>query len=202
MVNPFEKSFFSQANWLYNRAITLDMPEDYDVPRHEHKDITDYEAIYLFPEAKKDIRKIISELNEEIIRIEKEEKKIMQMAQRLSPSYTHTEELYLMLLLMIGETEKKELYKNRINILKRITTKPKQFDRRVLEIPITDYLEVNRYNKTICPWHTDTHPSLHYYKKNNSVYCFVCNKYGNVVHVVQAIKGFKNYQEAYNYLAK
>ena len=28
------------------------------------------------------------------------------------------------------------------------------------------------------------------------------NKYGNVVHIVQALKGFKNYKEAYNYLAK
>lgn len=65
------------------------------------------------------------------------------------------------------------------------------------EYPITDLLEFNRARKTLCLWHGDTQPSLHYYPKSNTVHCFVCEKnadsidiymHMNNVGFVQAVK--------------
>lgn len=38
-----------------------------------------------------------------------------------------------------------------------------------------------RGNKSICPFHNDSKPSLTFYDSNNKFYCFGCDKHGNVV---------------------
>lgn len=49
-----------------------------------------------------------------------------------------------------------------------------QGDDRVLRaktVPMTDFIEFDR-RKACCPWHSEKTPSLHYYPKTNSAYCF------------------------------
>ena len=44
---------------------------------------------------------------------------------------------------------------------------------------ITDFCDVDRQNKTTCPWHEDKNPSC--YIKNGWAYCFSCGKSGDVI---------------------
>ena len=43
---------------------------------------------------------------------------------------------------------------------------------RAKQYPISNLLEFNGKNMCICPFHNERTPSLHYYKKTNSCYCF------------------------------
>ena len=38
--------------------------------------------------------------------------------------------------------------------------------------PVTDLIEFDVRGKAICPFHNEKTPSLNYYKKTNSCYCF------------------------------
>jgi DNA primase len=59
------------------------------------------------------------------------------------------------------------------------------------EFPITNMVEFNRAHKALCLWHTDSNPSMHYYKRNNMVYCFVCNQSGDAIDVAQKMYGLE-----------
>lgn len=54
--------------------------------------------------------------------------------------------------------------------------------------PITDLLEFNRANKAKCIFHEDKDPSLTYYPKTNSVYCWGCNTYADSIKVYRQLK--------------
>jgi hypothetical protein len=53
--------------------------------------------------------------------------------------------------------------------------------------PITDLMDFNRANMACCIFHTERTPSMHYYPKTNSVYCFSCNTYGDSIKVFQQL---------------
>lgn len=57
---------------------------------------------------------------------------------------------------------------------------------RLVEIDIVTIardlgLEVNGYNKMLCPFHREDTPSLVFYSTTNSFYCFGCGKTGNSI---------------------
>lgn len=60
---------------------------------------------------------------------------------------------------------------------------------RARSVQIESLIEFNRYKKARCLWHNDTQPSMHHYKKDNRVWCFACNKGGDVIDVAQALYG-------------
>lgn len=48
---------------------------------------------------------------------------------------------------------------------------------RAKSVPISNILKVNSMGFALCPFHSDTHPSLKIYAKTNHAYCFVgCGK--------------------------
>jgi len=49
--------------------------------------------------------------------------------------------------------------------------------------PIENLMKIQQ-NKGECLWHEDRDPSLHYYRKDNKVHCFVCNKQWDSIDVV------------------
>ena len=55
--------------------------------------------------------------------------------------------------------------------------------------PMENLLSFNKAKKALCVWHNDTDPSLHYYPKTNTVYCFSCGKYGDSIDVYRAQTG-------------
>lgn len=65
---------------------------------------------------------------------------------------------------------------NAINTKKRIEI-AKQY-------PIDSLIEFNRQNKARCIWHSEKTPSMQYYKKQNRVKCFGCDKSGDSIDVV------------------
>ena len=56
-------------------------------------------------------------------------------------------------------------------------------------------LEVNGANKSLCPWHADSRPSLQIYPGKRGVYCFSCGKYGSVIDLTMAINNL-NFRDA------
>jgi len=70
---------------------------------------------------------------------------------------------------------------------------------RLKLVPIPNILAINRAGFASCPLHSDRTPSLRYYKDNNSWFCFSCSKGGDVIDLVQAMKGC-TLQEAVKFL--
>lgn len=71
---------------------------------------------------------------------------------------------------------------------------------RAKEIPIDEFVDF-RGGVARCVWHNDKNPSMHYYKKNNRVWCFACNKGGDVIDVVRAINNF-SFLDAVNFILR
>ena len=47
--------------------------------------------------------------------------------------------------------------------------------------------DINSRHKVLCPFHTDTKPSLHIY--HDGYHCFVCGAHGDAIDFVQAVRG-------------
>lgn len=67
--------------------------------------------------------------------------------------------------------------------------------------PINKLIEF-KYKKACCIWHNEKTPSLSYYPKTNTVYCFGCGKHGDAIDVYREIHtcGFKQAVEDLNKL--
>jgi DNA primase len=90
--------------------------------------------------------------------------------------------------------ENKQEHREHINKLEKIVNnfgkkfEKKDFDiQNYKQVPIGDLLELNNYDFACCVWHNEKTPSMKYYDKTNTVYCFSCNKSGDVIDVVQQI---------------
>ena len=60
-------------------------------------------------------------------------------------------------------------------------------------------LTVTRH-KTLCPYHDDKHPSLSFYRRNNTFKCFVCDAHGGVIDLTMQVLE-KDFKEACRWLA-
>lgn len=60
-------------------------------------------------------------------------------------------------------------------------------------------IDVDRTGKIICPFHEDSRPSCKLYYDTNTFYCFSCNTYGDVIKLVEKMKGV-TFVEAVRYL--
>ncbi len=59
---------------------------------------------------------------------------------------------------------------------------------RAKEIPIKTLVPVNQAHKAVCLFHKDKNPSMHIYEQSK-FYCFVCNKYGDVIDIYMQLMG-------------
>lgn len=71
---------------------------------------------------------------------------------------------------------------------------------RIKKIPITDFIKFNKARFAECIWHSEKTPSLHYYPRSNTVYCFSCNKSSDIIGVVQKINNY-SFIEALKFLS-
>jgi hypothetical protein len=59
---------------------------------------------------------------------------------------------------------------------------------RAKAVPITTMVNFSgNSNKARCLWHEDGSPSMHLYEKDNRVYCFGCDKFGDAIDVFMKI---------------
>jgi len=56
-------------------------------------------------------------------------------------------------------------------------------------------IKINRHNKAICPFHNDSHASLHVYDGDRGYWCFTCGEGGDVIDFVMQYFGL-NFQSA------
>jgi len=54
--------------------------------------------------------------------------------------------------------------------------------------PIPNLVQFTK-GKARCLWHNDNTPSMHYYPKTNSCYCFACGKYADAINFYMEING-------------
>ncbi len=86
---------------------------------------------------------------------------------------------------------------------KKSTRIPDHIIQQIRDIEIVDAL--NQYltfekKRAICPFHSDTKPSLRIHPSKNTFKCFSCGKYGDAFDVVMKVKGVE-YPEAVRMIA-
>jgi len=67
-----------------------------------------------------------------------------------------------------------------------ISAKDDSDKERAKAYPIDRLMRFDK-KKACCIWHNEKTPSLNYYPKTNSVYCFGCGKYGDAIDVYREI---------------
>jgi len=67
--------------------------------------------------------------------------------------------------------------------------------------PISDFLDFNRAGFACCIWHNEKTPSMKYYPKEGRVWCFGCQKGGDVIDVVMEINKL-SFKEALSFIVK
>lgn len=85
-------------------------------------------------------------------------------------------------------TERKDYYTHLLK-LKDLPSRPDFNNDRLTtakQYPIPNIIKVNFDNFARCIWHEDKTPSMKYYEKTNSVYCFGCSKSGDAIDVYAA----------------
>jgi len=97
-------------------------------------------------------------------------------------------EFELALVLLGGGSRKKK----RARDLQAAIVRAKQF-------PIEQLVTFTK-KKAKCVWHNDNDPSMHYYPKNNTVWCFSCGRGGDAIDVYRAMKENCSLKEAVDYL--
>lgn len=96
-------------------------------------------------------------------------------------------------LISLKENEKVEINKelSRLDWLNKPKNKEETYDiQKAKAFPITNLLQFKR-KVALCPFHEDRSPSLHYYEKTNTVYCFACNTAGDSIDVAIAVWGLE-----------
>lgn len=93
-------------------------------------------------------------------------------------------------------TDLLEEYLEYLNDIKTSLKKKKIKEKILLDIEgvkgvsVENFLPFNPAGFTKCIWHDEKSPSMKFYPKTNSVYCFgQCGKAGDVISVVQTLKG-------------
>lgn len=70
---------------------------------------------------------------------------------------------------------------------------------RAKAYPISSLIKFNRAHKACCLWHNEKTPSMHYYEKNNRVYCFSCGKGADAIDVFMQLNNC-SFQAAIEFL--
>lgn len=98
------------------------------------------------------------------------------------------------------------LHDHRVEMAKRASKNP-EYDgndarTRARSVPITSLLDIPLKNKLCCLWHNEVTPSLHYYEKTNSLFCFgSCGKRYDAIDVYMHLHGV-DFKSAVNELIK
>lgn len=66
----------------------------------------------------------------------------------------------------------------------------------ILEVARAIGLNLNRYNKGLCPFHNEKTPSFSICRKRQLFKCFGCGECGDSIALVSKLKGLNNYESA------
>jgi len=139
---------------------------------------------------------VIREANESLDAYGKEiQNKVSDAKQEVNGQYQHLE--------ILSKIIDKCISQNNQNLKKlksRSVLEGENIDRvaEAKKVPIDRFVEFVNY-KAHCLWHVERTPSMHYYPRSNSVYCFGCSEGGDVIDVVQKVKNL-DFKEALDLL--
>lgn len=66
----------------------------------------------------------------------------------------------------------------------------------ILDVARAIGLNLNRYNKGLCPFHNEKTPSFSICSKRQLFKCFGCGECGDSIALVSKLKGLNNYESA------
>ena len=66
----------------------------------------------------------------------------------------------------------------------------------ILDVARAIGLNLNRYNKCLCPFHNEKTPSFSICSKRQLFKCFACGELGDSIALVSKLKGLNNYESA------
>ena len=66
----------------------------------------------------------------------------------------------------------------------------------ILDVARAVGLNLNRYNKCLCPFHNEKTPSFSICSKRQLFKCFACGESGDSIALVSKLKGLNNYESA------
>lgn len=106
------------------------------------------------------------------------------------------------------EIGKRKEIENFERLLKRLDMRKKHLDNRqdlnieqAKQKPISHFLDFNGSGFAKCLWHNEKTPSMRYYDKSNSVYCFSCQEHHDVIDVVMKLNNL-TFKEAIYFLTQ
>ena len=74
--------------------------------------------------------------------------------------------------------------------LKKAVTPRELLERLSVDVTATGF--------ALCPWHDDAKPSMKIY--TDHVYCFSCNRYGDIIDLTRALTGSETHSEAARFI--
>lgn len=145
------------------------------------------DALAVFPEAKESIKHRIQVLKDNLVEEKDKNNNIVELMENIvKPKYYA---IYIEIAHEVYLCAERQI-NNEISVLSNAFKKPTKNTTikdedifRAKQFPITELLSFNKMNKALCLWHSERTPSLHYYKKTNSVKCFSCGKYGDAIDI-------------------
>jgi hypothetical protein len=160
---------------------------DYDIP-------SDSELLTIYPSALKTIKQLKKEYTAELEDINNQQKKIKQLVVGKVNTFKNIEFFQENAAILHTDTVRQIFLIQRITFLDKILRQSKIVSSRdsieeMKKIPITDFLEFNRAGFAKCIWHDEKTSSMKYYEKNNTIFCFGCQKHGDVIDVFAQING-------------
>jgi len=146
----------------------------------------------VFPEAKDTIQQILKENKRELADIHKQQDKIKQICYAKIKNLKNIELVTDMALWAYGDKRReKELNENIkrntviLNNFKNGKTTAMLSIEQAKQVPISNFIEINKAGFAKCPFHNEKTGSFKYYKDTNSFYCFGCNEGGDVIDFIQ-----------------
>ena len=185
--------------WFTNTGECVPIKE-WDEMTHEKKPddrIQTSELHNIFPEAKSAIKRAIKNDTHELSFILKRHKEIKDWWFLHIPNRVHLEFVQELAIVCYGNVNRQEQLEQRIKknklILRHFKLKDGAYgySKATIEkakiVSIVQILEFNRAGFAKCIWHNEKTGSLKYYARENKVWCFSCNKGGDVIDVMQTI---------------
>jgi hypothetical protein len=162
--------------------------------------ITPRETLIVFPEARPTVKKLCISAKKELNDIYKTQKEIKQEVYKKVKNMKNLELVQDLVVILRSDTARQVELEKKIAdydiMLQRVNGSTLE---ELKKIPITNYIEF-RNGKAKCLWHVENTASLHYYEKQNVVFCFGgCGK-KDVLDVVQELNHFKTVKETINFL--
>lgn len=149
----------------------------------------------IFPEARSTIQEIVKENKRELAEIHKQQDNIKHICYTKIKNLKHLDQVTETALWAYGDKIREKFLQENIkrntvilNNFKNGNSTAMLSIEQAKQVPITNYIEVNRGGFAKCPFHNEKTGSFKYYKESNSFFCFGCNEGGDVIDFIKKLR--------------